>query len=82
MPPARTAVLFINHATRDGNETYDPKVTDSQIIDGPIEQEGIKAGEVAAQAMLDARKDDGYMAAFTPTIGTNLGNWRPIGWPP
>ena len=33
------------------------------------------------QAMLDARKDDGYMAAFTPTIGTNPGNWRPIGWP-
>ena len=51
------------------------------IPDGPIEQEGIKAGEVAAQAMLDARKDDGYMAAFTPTIGTNPGNWRPIGWP-
>ena len=21
------------------------------------------------------------MAAFTPTIGTNAGNWRPIGWP-
>ena len=51
------------------------------IPDGPIEQEGIKAGEAAAQAMLDARKDDGYMAAFTPTIGTNPGNWRPIGWP-
>ena len=31
--------------------------------------------------MLDARKDDGYMAAFTPPIGTNAGNWRPIGWP-
>ena len=51
------------------------------IPDGPIEQEGIKAGEVAAQAMLDARKDDGYMAAFTPTIGTDAGDWRPIGWP-
>jgi hypothetical protein len=39
VPAARTAVLFINHATRDGNETYDPKVNDSQIIDGLIEQE-------------------------------------------
>ncbi len=51
------------------------------IPDGPMEQGGVEAGEAAAQAMLDARKDDGYMAAFTPTIGTNAGNWRPIGWP-
>ena len=39
VPPARTAVLFINHATRDGNETYDPKINDSQLLDGLIEQE-------------------------------------------
>ncbi len=51
------------------------------IPDGPAEQGGIKAGEAAAQAMLDARAGDGYMAAFSPTIGTNPGNWRPIGWP-
>jgi len=51
------------------------------IADGPAEQGGIQAGEAAAQAMLDARAGDGYLAAFTPTIGTNPGNWRPIGWP-
>ena len=51
------------------------------IPDGPIEQGGIEAGEAAAQAMLDARAGDGFMAAFTPTIGTDAGDWRPIGWP-
>ena len=39
VPPERTAILFINHATRDGNETYDPKINDSQIVDGLIERE-------------------------------------------
>jgi hypothetical protein len=51
------------------------------IPDGPIEQGGIAAGEAAAAAMIDFRKDDGFMGAFSPTIGTDAGNWRPIGWP-
>src|SRR5262245_50960497 len=51
------------------------------IPDGPIEAGGVAAGEAAAAAMLDFRKDDGFMAAFAPTIGTEAGNWRPIGWP-
>jgi PAP2 superfamily len=51
------------------------------IPDGPIEQGGVAAGEAAAAAMLDARMGDGFMAAFTPTIGTDAGGWRPIGWP-
>ena len=53
----------------------------SGIPDGPIEQGGIAAGEAAADAMLDSRDGDGFMAAFTPTIGTDAGDWRPIGWP-
>jgi hypothetical protein len=51
------------------------------IPDGPIEQGGIDAGEAAAAAMLDARQGDGFMATFTPSIGTDAGDWRPIGWP-
>ena len=51
------------------------------IPDGPIEQGGVEAGEAAAQAMLDARTGDGFMAAFNPTIDTDAGDWRPIGWP-
>ncbi len=37
--PADTAVLFINHATRDGNETYDPKINDTLVLDGLVKQE-------------------------------------------
>jgi PAP2 superfamily len=51
------------------------------IPDGPIEQGGVAAGGAAAAAMLDFRRDDGFMAAFNPVIGTDSGNWRPIGWP-
>ena len=35
VPPPDTAVLFINHATRDGNETYDPKIDDTVVLDAP-----------------------------------------------
>ena len=51
------------------------------IADGPIEDEGVEAGKAAAQVMLDARDGDGFLAAFSPTIGTDPGDWRPIGWP-
>ncbi len=39
VPPRDTAVLFINHATRDGNETYDPKIDDTLVLDALIKQE-------------------------------------------
>jgi hypothetical protein len=31
--------------------------------------------------MLDARADDRFMAPFTPVLGTDAGDWRPLGWP-
>src|SRR3712207_8639587 len=31
--------------------------------------------------MLAARQGDGFMAPFTPVIGTGPGDWRPLGWP-
>jgi hypothetical protein len=57
------------------------QATLAEIPDGPIEQGGIEAGEAAAAAMLAARTNDGYLASFTPAIGTDPGDWRPIGWP-
>jgi hypothetical protein len=51
------------------------------IPDGPIEQGGVAAGEAAADAMIDFRKNDGFLDPFNPTIGTEAGDWRPIGWP-
>jgi hypothetical protein len=51
------------------------------IPNGPLEQGGVAAGEAAAAAMLAARANDGFLAVFTPVIGTDPGDWRPLGWP-
>ncbi len=51
------------------------------IPDGAAKQEGVDAGEAAAAAMLAFRQGDGFLAPFTPVIGTDAGDWRPIGWP-
>jgi hypothetical protein len=48
------------------------------IPDGAAKQEGIDAGEAAAAAMLASRQGDGFMAQFTPVIGINPGDWRPV----
>jgi hypothetical protein len=37
--PKDTAVMFINHATRDGNENFDPKIDDTVVLDALIKQE-------------------------------------------
>jgi PAP2 superfamily len=47
----------------------------------PIKQEGVDAGEAAASAMLAFRQNDGFLAPFSPVIGSGPGDWRPIGWP-
>lgn len=39
VPLRDTAVMFINHATRDGNETYDPKMDDTVVLDALVKQE-------------------------------------------
>jgi hypothetical protein len=57
------------------------QTTLARVADGPSRQGGIRAGEAAAAAMLAARQNDGFMAAFTPVIGSEVGKWRPIGWP-
>jgi hypothetical protein len=69
-PPARHAGLATEYTT-----------TLAGIPDGASEQEGVDAGEAAAAAMLLERDGDGFMALFTPVIGTDAGDWRPIGWP-
>ena len=50
------------------------------IPDGPIENEGIRVGQAAAAAMLDAREDDGFLAPFdfSLVIGADPGDWRPV----
>jgi hypothetical protein len=51
------------------------------IPDGPAEEAGIDAGEAAAAAMIAFRQGDGFMANFIPDIGSDAGDWRPLGWP-
>lgn len=48
------------------------------VADGPAEDDGIAVGETAAQAVLDARADDGSDADTTPyTPGTEPGDHQP-----
>jgi hypothetical protein len=44
---------------------------------GPAKTDGIAAGAYAAAAMLAARTGDGRYVPFTPTVGTEPGEWRP-----
>jgi hypothetical protein len=48
------------------------------VPDGAAEDEGVRAGEAAAEAMLDSRQGDGFMAPFTFELGTDPGDWRPF----
>ncbi len=55
--PADTAVMFINHATREGNEAFDPKINDTLVLDANIKKEllkrypGIKADNIVGSWM-------------------------------
>jgi hypothetical protein len=48
------------------------------IPDGPLEDEGVEAGEAAAAAMLAFRRNDGFLAPFAFDIGPDPGDWRPV----
>jgi hypothetical protein len=78
---AYRVLLAITPATRHAGLDSAYTTTLAAIPDGPIEQEGVRAGETAAAAMLASRQTDGFLAPFTPVIGTGPGSWRPLGWP-
>jgi PAP2 superfamily len=78
---AYRVLLAITPAARHGGLDDAYTATLLVIPDGPMEDEGVAAGEAAAAAMLLDRQGDGFMAPFTPTIGTEAGDWRPLGWP-
>ncbi len=78
---AYRVLLAITPTTRHEGLGTSYQATLAAIPDGPGKQGGTRAGEAAAAAMIAARQNDGFMAAFTPTIGTEAGKWRPIGWP-
>jgi hypothetical protein len=78
---AHRVLLAITPETRHAGLDAAYASTLATIPDGPIEQEGIDAGEAAAAAMLASRESDGFLAPFTFSIGPDPGNWRPLGWP-
>ena len=78
---AYRVLLAITPTTRHEALGTAYQATLAAIPDGPSQQGGVRAGEAAAAAMIAARQNDGFMAAFTPAIGTDAGTWRPIGWP-
>jgi hypothetical protein len=48
------------------------------IPDSPFKDEGIAAGTAAAEAMIDARKDDGRFGPSQFVANPNLGYWDPV----
>jgi hypothetical protein len=48
------------------------------VPDGREEDEGVRAGAAAADAMLDFRDGDGYLSQFTFDLGAEPGDWRPF----
>ncbi len=46
--------------------------------DSPFKNQGIAAGTAAAQAMIDARKDDGRFASFVFVPNPDPGYWDPV----
>jgi len=78
---AYRVLLAITPAARHAGLGTAYTATLGSIPAGPAKDEGVAAGEAAAAAMLSARAGDGFLAAFTPQIGTDAGDWRPIGWP-
>jgi hypothetical protein len=78
---AYRVLLAITPSARHAGLDAAYTATLATIPDGLIEQEGVDAGEAAAAAMLAARQGDGFLAPFTPVVGLDAGDWRPIGWP-
>ena len=68
------ALAPAQQATLDGALS----ATLAAVPDGAAEDEGVRAGEAAAEAMLDSRVGDGFMAPFTFDLGTEAGDWRPF----
>jgi hypothetical protein len=78
---AYRVLLGITPSARHASITLQYATTLAGIQDGAAKQGGIAAGEAAATAMLASRQNDGFLAPFTFDIGTDAGDWRPIGWP-
>jgi hypothetical protein len=72
----QTDVLLLSTATRAWlDEARDASL--ATIPDGAPKAGGIAIGAAAAEAMLDARDDDGRFVPFSFAVGSDPGQWRP-----
>jgi hypothetical protein len=70
-------VEIVAPAQVDGlNSAY--ATTMATIPNGRVKNEGVRVGAAAADAMLDARDEDGFMASFEFVFGPDAGDWRPL----
>lgn len=55
VPASKTGVLLVNHATREGNRWFDPKINDTLILNANIEKELLaKHPDLAAENIVGA----------------------------
>ena len=52
------------------------------IPDGPPSRAASRPARPPPRRCSPPAQGDGFMAAFTFDIGTDAGDWRPVGWPP
>jgi hypothetical protein len=71
-----TDVLLLSQATRDWLDAA-LVISLAAIPDGASKAGGIAIGAAAADAMLDAREDDGRFVPFSHPVGADPGDWRP-----
>jgi hypothetical protein len=71
-----TDALLLSQTVRDWLDTA-LATSLAAITDGVSKTGGIAIGAAAADAMLEARDDDGRFVPFSFPVGTDAGQWRP-----
>ena len=72
------SITFPNRATLLATLASQYEAAKNAIPDSPFKNQGIAAGTAAAQAMIDARKDDGRFAPFVFVPNADPGYWDPV----
>jgi hypothetical protein len=72
------SITFPNRATLLATLASQYDAAKNGIPDSPFKNQGIAAGTAAAQAMIDARKDDGRFAPFLFVPNSDAGYWDPV----
>jgi hypothetical protein len=72
------SIMFPNRATLLATLASQYEAAKNAIPDSPFKDQGIAAGTAAAQAMIDARKDDGRFGPSQFKPNPNAGFWDPV----